>query len=543
MTLKVIVSFALLIACAPALGQLQASESGLQFLAKCEKALTAKISVDPTVANEEIDRINRDMNVEVIGQAQAVSVISDSVETSLTFLNDPGRPLGRYMFVGPTGVGKTEAVKALIKVLGGDPDKDLTRIDCGEFQHGSEITRIIGATASYVGYGDKPMLHPSELAKRKIKVRTGSGKEIEINVILIDEIEKAGDQLFKLLLGVLDNGKVTLGDNTEVYLRDTIIVATSNLGARDVEALIDAKMAALKSRSGDVMSADDADLTGRLDLTLREQINATITEAIKGKFAPEFINRWQKIVQFLHLSDPEFYQILQKQLARFQRRIFERAEVKAGVLFTEAARGLIISQGTDFKNGARELERTLDRLVTKPVSRLISTKQIQDGDVLVADVDARTQALVWNIAARGLERQQLAEFGDAAYPGYKMLNVNFNKREDDVQAAVDGVNIFEFILNSEAAVKKLYLAAKDSPKADLNIPVGGGKSSTATCHYVKVGERYIRLENHIAGLKANISSGIPEAIRNKFPEDKILAWSEAQVREMLKDLLPKKEEK
>ncbi len=475
------------------------------------------------------------MMTEVIGQDEGVHVLAEGISTSMTGLQDMKKPIGRVLMTGPTGTGKTASVKALITALGGDPDFHLIRIDCGEFQMGHEISRIQGATASYVGYGDKPMLHPDELAKRRLKIKMPNGETIDVNFILFDEIEKCHDLVFNLMLGILDNGKITMGDNTESFFRNSFIFGTSNLGAKEVEELITLKSEHLKTLSADTLAnlgPGARDLTGRYDVKLREDIGKIQKAALRQRFKPEFINRWQDIIQYLHLSETEFYRILDKQLAELQIRIFENAIVKLDLVYSESARHHLVSLGTSFLNGARELDRILETEVRRPLARLISSGQVAEGDVVFLDtMDSPIgTVLQWTTRGHGLSRPQLAELADKMYPSFKMTQVEFDKVHK-TEVAQKPLSIADELNQNQRLLSSMWADASkiEAVPVDRNAATGG--SIRIVLKYGRIGEDLYRIEmKPDRAIQLVREAEVPAHLRAKFPEEKIFRWDEKDLR-------------
>jgi hypothetical protein len=506
-----------------------------EYLTSCKKLLTAHVELNPLSINPHVKEMEDLMMADVIGQDEGVHVLAEGITTSMVGLQDINKPIGRVLMTGPTGTGKTQSVKALIKSLGGDPDFHLIRIDCGEFQMGHEISRIQGATASYAGYGDKPMLHPEELAKRKLKIKKPNGETIDVNFILFDEIEKCHDLVFNLMLGILDNGKITMGDNTESFFRNSFIFGTSNLGAKEVEQLIEAKQAHLKTLSPDILQRygpGELDLTGRYDLQLREEIGQVQKAALRRRFKPEFINRWQDVIQYLHLSQAEFSRILGKQLAELQIRIFENAMVKVDLSFSKAAEEHIVSLGTSFLNGARELDRILESEVRRPLARLMSSSQIDNGDVLYIDVADRDAGptLQWTVIGRGLARPELAELADKIYPNFNMQKVEFDKvRKTETaqkpQTFADELQQYPRVLSGMWA----DAGKKTMVPVERNITTGG--TVQILVKYGRIGNDLYRIEmKPDKSIQLVRSAEILPHLQAKFPEDQIYRWDEKDLR-------------
>jgi hypothetical protein len=441
--------------------------------------------------------------------------------------------------VGPTGVGKTESVKSKIRALGGNPEFHLIRIDCGEFQDAAKISALIGGSAMYVGYGDKPRLHKDELAKRTLKMTTPKGQSIDVNFLMIDEIEKCNEKIFDLLLGILDNGKATMGDNSVTYFRNTFIYATSNLGADGVEALVRAKREKNATINSELMTPEQSDLTGRYDKSLREQIRLAYIRAMDAKFKPEFKNRWQVIIQFLHLSRVEFAGILEKNLAFLQKRIFESGEVKVGVLFSEDAKELLIDRGTDVLNGARELERTLELEITNRLARLAASQQFVDGDVLLIDAKGdtpETRGFTFRVVAKGLTQPQLLQFADSAYPTFRMTKVEFDKKPDheNQEAGQKAPTIIEELGKNPEAMRELWLDYNKGPVKNTKPPQNDSGLISQATRFYKIDGKLVRMNSIGATFTLQEVIEIPTVLKEFFPIDQIEVISKDIVVKYLK---------
>lgn len=411
---------------------------GHDYLESCQKMVTtaADSALDDEKSNPMVEALKEFLNSEIIGQESGVDGLADAMEMLSAFLNDPEKPIGRFFFMGPTGVGKTELVRALVRYLKGNPDTKMIRFDGGELQMDHEISRLKGTTSGFKGYGDKPGLHPENLEAVRLKFTLNDGSVMEFSIVLFDEIEKMSDAAFKYMLGILDNGMTTLGDNTKVDMRKTLIIATSNLGAKEVEQLIEARKTAqaVKRATGQKLTEVEEDLTGRVDLEFRKEIENTYMAAIAKRFAPEFKNRWQKFIQFLHLEKTQYLKIIDVMLAKLQKRIFQRTKVKFDFQLTPKAKEYLVDKGTDFRNGARELGNLLEFQMVRRFARLLATNQIKQGDVLLIDVagEGKSAKLVFKKVAAGLDEDQLKTFADKVYPGKKMKEAKFSTGDEQL---------------------------------------------------------------------------------------------------------------
>lgn len=557
--------------------------SGRAFLESCGLLLSEEnhASLDSDRESEFVQNFKKEVGANIIGQEPAVDAISLVLEMIEAMMNDPEKPLGKILFVGPTGVGKTELARAIVRFFGGSPDTNMIRIDGGEMQQGHEISRITGATASYAGYGDKPMLHPDNVAAATIKFEFSDGRVVEFVIILADEIEKAADEFQKLFLGILDNGKVTLGDNTPSYVRKGIIIGTSNKGAKKVEDLIDQKMQLIEAQKKMIeilkqnpdseetvsgLTAEDLkvdretltltpeqlDVSGRVDLDLRQRILDTYVGAIKDdeKFPPEWVNRWDGIIQFLHLGEEEFLQISDIFLAKVQKRVYRRALKKVGIAVTDEAKKWLVDQGTDFRNGARELAGVIEKHLTRRVARMISNGELSEGDII--EVIVKDGALDFVRIAKDVSRENLLKFADAEYPNMKMLKVVFDEQIDEpVEESKEIAKAIESDLQkTQAAANHLYRKAFDimpnPPKVEAAASVGNGNATLeARVLYVKIGDHTYRLTanfmrdnttgqviddpaNNTIDVKLT-SGGIPPAFQHLFTANTIKQFSVDEV--------------
>jgi len=288
----------------------------------------------------------------VIGQDEAVTAVANAVRRSRSGLADPNRPIGSFIFLGPTGVGKTELARALAEFLF-DDEQALIRLDMSEYQEKHTVARMIGAPPGYVGYDEGGQL--TEAVRRR-----------PYSVVLFDEIEKAHSDVFNVLLQILDDGRLTDGQGRTVDFRNTVLIMTSNLGGQLIQEMA--------SRPFD---------------DVREAVMAVL----RDHFRPEFLNRVDDIIVFKPLTQDQLGAIVDIQLARLQKRLDER---KIVLVVTEAARELLIQRGWDPVYGARPLKRTIQRLVQDPLAMRLLEGRFSDGDVV--EVDAKGAELIFSKA-------------------------------------------------------------------------------------------------------------------------------------------------
>jgi ATP-dependent Clp protease ATP-binding subunit ClpA len=284
----------------------------------------------------------------------------------------PGKPLGALLFLGPTGSGKTRAVEAAAEVLFGDPQA-IVKIDCAEFQHSHEIAKLLGSPPGYLGHREtQPLLTQENLDRFHTPER-------KLSLVLFDEIEKASDALWQLLLGVLDKATLTLGDNRRVDFSNCVVILTSNLGAREMSELTEGKLGfALRE-------APSEELDAKL-----EKIGV---EAARRKFSPEFMNRLDKVVVFRRLGEGGLRRILELEIERIQQRILSAGRGQFVLSCSEEAKEFLLLEGYDRRYGARPLKRALERHLVIPLSNLIATGQVEAGDAVRVDVDTRAREL------------------------------------------------------------------------------------------------------------------------------------------------------
>jgi ATP-dependent Clp protease ATP-binding subunit ClpA len=318
-----------------------------------------------------------------VGQDEAIRQIIDVYQTFLAGMSSAGRPIGNLLFLGPTGSGKTRMVEAVAEGLVGDA-RAVVKIDCAEFQHSHEIAKLIGSPPGYLGHRET---HPLLSQEALDQYQTG---QVKLSFVLFDEIEKASDSLWNLLLGVLDKATLTLGDNRRVDFSRALIFMTSNLGAAEMQALLRPN---LGFAAGD---AERRQAGGMVDAELTGKMASAGMEAARRKFNPEFLNRIDKVVVFRPLGREELRKVLGMELNLVQQRIFNTG-ASAPFVFsaTEAAKDYLLREGTDLKYGARHLKRAVDHNLVHPLSNLMATGQVRGGDLIRVDCDASGSQLTF----------------------------------------------------------------------------------------------------------------------------------------------------
>ena len=352
----------------------------------------AALKLDTSVLPEDAKNLYDKLNRRVIGQDRAVKQFVKAYCSIMSGLNKEGRPAGVFLFAGPTGCGKTELCRSVAEILF-NSRTNYTKINCAEFQHSHEVSKLLGSPPGYLGHRETP----AALSQQKIdKFQTGKYK---INLVLFDEIEKANEALFELLLGILDEATLTLGNNETVDFSKTIVILTSNLGAREIKGMVQDSGIGFKGT-----------VAQRLDLDTK--IYAKTKEAIEKKFSPEFVNRLDRLIVFRSLSEESLRKILDIELYEFEMRIWRApwklADKKIGdtgfvmppqlsvhIVPTQRCKDFLIAEGTSAIYGARELNRAIERFIAYPMSLLIGSKQAGHGDVITIDHEKDSKELVF----------------------------------------------------------------------------------------------------------------------------------------------------
>jgi ATP-dependent Clp protease ATP-binding subunit ClpA len=342
------------------------------------------VPLDPTQTGADAARLERGIQRLVVGQQEAVRQIVNVYQTFVAGMNAPGRPVGNFLFLGPSGTGKTRVVEAAAEVLLGDASA-VVKIDCGEFQHSHEIAKLVGSPPGYLGHRETQALLSQEALDQHHTA------DVPLSLVLFDEIEKGSDALWHLLLGILDKGILTLGDNRKVDFAQCLIFLTSNLGAKEMESLVGPGV----GFSPVALAADGA--------VVKQRVENIGVQAARKRFSPEFMNRIDKTVVFHSLGDEELQRVLDLELAQVQRLILMGTPCLIQV--SAEARRLLIESGTDHKYGARHLKRAIERLVVHPMANLVASGQIRPGDRV--DLDRSESGLKFQRTDEGLTLQQM----------------------------------------------------------------------------------------------------------------------------------------
>jgi ATP-dependent Clp protease ATP-binding subunit ClpB len=361
-----------------------------------EKINVNTVLLDPDQKSPRAQEFEEKLAARIVGQERAVRRMSGLYQIFLAGMNPPNRPVGTMLFLGPTGSGKTRVVEAAAEVLFGDPNA-VIKIDCAEFQHSHEIAKLIGSPPGYLGHREtSPMLTQENLDRYH-------NDENKLSLVLFDEIEKASDSLWQLLLGILDKATLTLGDNRRVDFSKTMVVMTSNLGAREMSELISGGIGFAPAQGGKNPNDSEVD----------QKIYRTAVEAARRKFSPEFMNRIDKVVVFRSLKEHHLKQILELELQAVQDRIMKSAGTKFIFHCSDAAKDFLLEEGIDFKYGARHLKRAIERFLVYPLSNLVATEQVGLGDLVHVDFDDSRGKLTFSKRSGG------ALIADAAGEDYE----------------------------------------------------------------------------------------------------------------------------
>jgi len=322
---------------------------------------------------EKLLQMEERLHERIIGQEEAIKAISDAIRRARSGLKDPRRPIGSFIFIGPSGVGKTELAKALAEFMFDDEDA-LVRIDMSEYREQHTVSRLFGAPPGYVGYEEGGQL--TEAVRRR-----------PYRVILFDEIEKAHPEVWNALLQILDDGRLTDGQGRSVDFRNSVLIMTSNLGT---EYVTKSGSLGFQMRSGDAEE---------------RQSHEKIEKALKGAFRPEFLNRIDEIITFSPLSLEQMSEIVDLQMKEVRDRLNERG---LDVELTPAARSWLANEGFDSAFGARPLRRALQKFVESPLSISLLSGEFSQGDTIVVDVDEEKRNLIFRpVSHQGIPANEL----------------------------------------------------------------------------------------------------------------------------------------
>jgi ATP-dependent Clp protease ATP-binding subunit ClpA len=351
--------------------------------------------LDPTRRSNDAREFEGALRRRIVGQDQAVEKVVEIYQMFLAGLNPPGRPVGNLLFLGPTGSGKTRVVEAMAEALFGDA-RACIKIDCAEFQHSHEIAKLIGSPPGYLGHRET---HPLLTQEALNQWHT---EKLKLSILLFDEIEKASDALWQLLLGILDKATLTLGDNRRVDLSQCVIIMTSNLGASEMTNLVDGGLGF-------------APKVVQIDSALDEKVQRTAVDAARRKFTPEFMNRIDKSVVFKTLRSEHLGQILEIELGLVQQRVLTAPAANQFVFnCTPKVKSFLLHEGTDPKYGARHLKRAIERHIVFQLANLVATGQVKLGDFIRIDLSPEGRLTFVKEAENAMVPMLLERYGAAA---------------------------------------------------------------------------------------------------------------------------------
>jgi ATP-dependent Clp protease ATP-binding subunit ClpB len=359
------------------------------------KQFVSEEVLDPDMRSSDVLDFERRLQSKIVGQDRAVRRIVNMYQIYLAGMATPGRPIGNLLFLGPTGSGKTRVVEASAEILFGNP-RAFIKIDCAEFQHSHEIAKLVGSPPGYLGHRETPPLLTQEAIEQHMTERT------RLSFILFDEIEKANDALWQLLLGILDKATLTLGDNRKVDLSKCVIFMTSNLGAFEMSEMLSGGIGFVGG-----VKEDESNLAH-----IDRKMFHTALEVAKRKFSPEFMNRLDKVVVFRTLNKQHLREVLDIELDEVQDRIVSSQSDRQFIFrCTPESKEFLLREGTDLKYGARHLKRAIERHLVYPMSNLIATGQIGLGDVIKIDLSSGGDRLIFS-KERTLPRFTMSSVGN-----------------------------------------------------------------------------------------------------------------------------------
>jgi len=381
--------------------------------------VSEEVLLDPEMRSNEVLDFERRLLGKIVGQDRAVRRIVNMYQIYLAGMAVPGRPIGNLLFLGPTGSGKTRVVEASAEILFGSP-RAFIKIDCAEFQHSHEIAKLIGSPPGYLGHRETPPLLTQEAIDQHQTERC------RLSFVLFDEIEKANDALWQLLLGILDKATLTLGDNRKVDLSRCLIFMTSNLGAAEMSEMLTGGIGFTSGVKTDESNLDAID----------RKMYHTALDVAKRKFSPEFMNRIDKVVVFRTLNQHNLRQVLDIELNEVQNRIMASQSDRQFIFrCTANTKDFLLREGTDLKYGARHLKRAIERHLVYPLSNLIATNQIGMGDVIKIDLAQSGDKLTFS-KERVIPSFSIADAGNVAeFPNRRVSQVGAKLTSLESEAA------------------------------------------------------------------------------------------------------------
>lgn len=358
------------------------------------KAVEMRHVLDHKKTGPGAAKLLTELQSRIVGQPDPLKIIVEAWQQYQAGLSNGSRPLGNFLFLGPTGTGKTRTVEALAESLYGNTGAML-KIDCGEFQHSHEVAKIIGSPPGYLGHRETQALLSQKNLDRH------HNDKVKISLVLFDEIEKASDALWNMMLSIMDKGTLTMGDNSKVDFTKAFIFMTGNMGAK-----------AMADSTHDGMGFGMPKST-RQENEIKDRLNKIGVDEARKRFTPEFYNRIDRVVVFNPLGMPELEAILGLELKAVQKRVFytpnEGTSTTVPFVFsiTQGARKIILKCGYDIKFGARHIKRAVEKQIVQPLANLIMNGEIRDGDLV--DIDAAGDELIFVRVKEGLNLMAMAE--------------------------------------------------------------------------------------------------------------------------------------
>ena len=329
------------------------------------------IALEPDRRSDDVQSFESELRGRIVGQDHVIDSLVFAFQSVRAGLFPEGRPIRNFLFLGPTGSGKTRSVEAVAEILFGRPDA-VIKIDCAEFQHSHEISKLIGSPPGYIGHRETPAM------LRQARLDEFHTAELRLTLVLFDEIEKANEALWQLLLGILDKGILTLGDGQQVDFSKTIVFMTSNLGASEMQHAADGSI-------GFVNNLDNR----------QENLTTIGMNAARKRFSPEFLNRLDEILVFHPLAASELRQVVDIEVERLELRLQRATGNEINLRLSDQAVDFLLERGTDCRYGARHLKRVLEKYLVFPFSSLIETQQMGSAGTLNVGLDRSKQKLTF----------------------------------------------------------------------------------------------------------------------------------------------------
>ncbi len=336
-----------------------------------------KLLLNPKIVGKEAELLESGLLNKIVGQKEAIKQITNTYQGFLSGFREPGRPIANLFFLGPTGSGKTRIVEATSECLFGD-SRAVIKIDCAEFQHSHEIAKLIGSPPGYLGHREThPLLSQETLNQHHTN-------ECKMSLVLFDEIEKASDALWNILLGIMDKATLTLGDNRRVDFSQAIIFLTGNVAAQEITSLVSQNIGFF-----------DPNKLIKNEEELHNKINKTAAKSARKIFSPEFLNRIDKVIVFNSLNEDELEQVLNLELKKLTERVHSSNYPQIRFSLTKAAKEFILMEGLDRRYGARHLKRAINQYISNSLSNLLATGQLEAGDELEIDYSPEQKELTF----------------------------------------------------------------------------------------------------------------------------------------------------